>query len=154
MSAERAYLSGDRRARRLPPAFAALSALGAAAIIFATLCPIGLRPHLAGANSERMGAYFVLGFLLALTFRRRWLQVTLAVVLLALALEAAQLLVPGRDARLADATIKALGGLMGSGAGFAVFPIKRGLTRLMGLAQGGMLVPRLDRADAADSLGS
>jgi len=124
-----AYRGLERRVTTPSPAFAVLSVLGVAAIVFATLCPIGLRPHLASANQERIGAYFVLGFLLALTFRRHWKLVALAVALIAIGLEAGQLLVPGRDARVADAVVKALGGLLGVGAGNLAFPVKRLLTR-------------------------
>ncbi len=123
------YRGLERRVTTPSPAFAILSVLGVAAIVFATLCPIGLRPHLASANQERIGAYFVLGFLFAMTFRRHWKLVAFTVALIAVGLEAGQLLVPGRDARVADAVVKALGGLLGSGAGNLVFPLKRLLTR-------------------------
>ena len=62
----------ERRVTTPSPVFAILSVLVVAAIAFASLCPIGLRPHLASANQERIGAYFLLGFLFAMSFRRHW----------------------------------------------------------------------------------
>lgn len=117
----------ERRITQPSPLFAAGAVFALVMIACATLCPIQYRPHLAQANHERFAAFFALGALLALTFRRRWAMVAAAVMLLAVGLEAAQLLVPTRDARLADAVVKALGGFLGAGAGYAVFPIRRGL---------------------------
>jgi hypothetical protein len=102
-----------------------MAALGLCAIAYATLCPIGLRPHLASANVERFGAYLVLGVLSAMTFRRDWKLAIGAVVFAAVGLEAAQLLVHGRDARVEDATVKAIGGVIGSCVGYASFPLRR-----------------------------
>jgi hypothetical protein len=108
-----------------------LAALGAAAIAFVTLCPIGLRPHLASATEERFGAYFVLGVLVALAAGRRWLGAMAVVVVLALGLEAAQLLAPTRDAAMSDALVKALSGVLGTAAAQLIFPVRRLLTRAL-----------------------
>jgi len=123
------YAGPNRRrggVARLP---LALAVLGVAAITFATLCPIGLRPHLASADEERFGAYFVLGVLIALTSPRRWLRAVGMIVVLALVLEAGQLLIPGRDAAISDAVIKALGGVVGALAVQLGFPLRRLLAR-------------------------
>ena len=50
-------------------------------------------------------------------------------IALAIALEAAQRLVPGRHAALPDAAIKALGGVLGVAAHQLSFPFKRWLAR-------------------------
>jgi len=112
-SARRTYTGPERRIAR--PSIAAICASLAVfgAIAFATLCPPELRPHLAGANEERFGAYFLLGVCMAFAFPRRPNLVVFAVAGIACALEAGQLLVPGRDAVFADACVKAMGGLWG-----------------------------------------
>ncbi len=131
MSDARVYQGAERRSRRLPLKYALLALLGASAIAYATLCPIELRPHVAPANEERLLAFVALGFVLALTFRRRWAQVTVAVMLFAMGLEAVQHFIPGRHGQVDDAIIKALGGLIGSGMGHAFFPAKRAYMRLL-----------------------
>mgnify|MGYP001556024005 CR=1 FL=1 len=115
----------NRRIARPSPMIIGFAVLGAAAIAVATLCPIGMRPHLLPANGERFVAYAVLGALVSRASGRRWLLATAIVVLVALSLEAAQRLVPGRDAAVADAMVKALGGVLGSGAAQLAFPIRR-----------------------------
>lgn len=120
----------NRRIARPSPMMVGLAVLSAAAIAFATLCPIQMRPHLLGANEERFAAYLALGALVSWASGRHWLGATAIVVIVALGLEAAQCLVPGRDAAWADAVVKAFGGALGSGAAQLVFPAKRLLTRL------------------------
>ena len=115
----------ERRVYRPSPILLLAAFLGFAGITFATLCPIGMRPHFASANVERFGAYFVLGGIFSFAFPRRRLTVVLGVLTLACGLEAAQLLIPGRDGRFEDATVKAFGGVMGACAGYAIYPLKR-----------------------------
>ena len=103
MSDARVYQGAERRSRRLPLKYALLALLGASAIAYATLCPIELRPHVAPANEERLLAFVALGFVLALTFRRRWAQVTVGVMLFAVGLEAVQHFIPGRHGQIDDA---------------------------------------------------
>ena len=123
------YVGPERRIAKPSPAMIVLALLGLAGITYATLCPIGMRPHLASADEERFGAYFVLGLLLAFAApRRRW-TVTVFVVAVAIGLEAGQLLIPGRDARVHDALVKAVGGGLGAQSYFAVFALKRLLGR-------------------------
>jgi VanZ family protein len=94
--------------------FAALAGAVFCAIAFATLCPQSLRPHLGPADIERFGAYMALGLCVACALPRRPLPVMAIVVVAAFGLEAAQRLVPGRDAHLNDAMVKATGGLCGA----------------------------------------
>lgn len=84
-----------------------------AIIVFATLSPIQLRPHIAEANVERALAYMLLGFALALGFPSRLYQAVIFVVVTAGMLELLQIFDPGRHARLADALVKALAGVVG-----------------------------------------
>ena len=119
------------RRRWRPSRFAiALSLLSLAGLVFATLCPINLRPHFADANVERFGAYAVLGLILSQTMRRRPILVAFIVVLIAVALEFGQLFVPGRDARVQDAMFKAAGGLFGTIIGYGSFAGFRLMKRL------------------------
>ncbi len=109
----------------------ALAALGVCAIGYATLCPIGMRPHLASADQERFCAYFVLGLLMASAAPRRWIMIMGLVVLVAVGLEAGQLLVPGRDARVGDALVKAVGGALGAQSRFSIYASRRLLGQSM-----------------------
>jgi VanZ family protein len=91
--------------------FAALALL--ALITFATLSPIGLRPHLGDANIERALAYVLLGVALALGFPSRVTQAVLFICAVAGVLEFLQLFDPGRHARVVDALLKAAAGVVG-----------------------------------------
>ena len=84
-------------------------------IVYATLVPPGMRPTLGdiGANYERFAAYAVASVLLVLAYPRHPVRVGILVVAFAIALEFAQLEIPGRDARVADMLVKAAGGLAG-----------------------------------------
>jgi hypothetical protein len=128
-----AYVHGrpDRRRAQRSPVLVSLAVTTLFAITLATLCPIGLRPHMAGANAERFGAYFVLGAFAALASGRRTAGAAMLVVLAAFALEYAQHLAPGRHAHLSDAMVKALGGVAGALAAQLAFPARRWLARAM-----------------------
>jgi hypothetical protein len=130
------YTGLNRRISKPSPILIVLAWLGVAGIAYATLCPIGLRPHFANADEERFGAYFVLGIILAFAAPRHWIATAAFVVVLAMGLEAAQLLVPGRDAVLHDAFVKAVGGVLGSALGHSVFAIRRALVRMTGRGRG------------------
>ncbi|WP_111542437.1 VanZ family protein [Mesorhizobium kowhaii] len=88
-----------------------------AIIIFATLSPIQMRPHIAEANVERALAYVLLGFVLALGFPNRLYQAAIFVVATAGVLELLQIIDPGRHAQFADALVKASAGVIGIVAG-------------------------------------
>jgi VanZ family protein len=121
-----AVYAGRERRRAAPSLLmASLAVTVLAAIVFATLCPIGLRPHLGGANEERFGAYFLLGVMAALAAPRRPAAAAIIVVLAAVGLEYAQQLAPSRHAHVADAAVKALGGIVGVLSGQLAFPARR-----------------------------
>lgn len=86
-------------------------------IIYATLSPINARPVLAGPQLERFAAFALMGLAFGLAYPRRVLLIVVIVVGAAIGLEALQLLMPDRHARVADALIKALGGACGIGIG-------------------------------------
>ncbi|MBZ9676917.1 VanZ family protein [Mesorhizobium sp. ES1-1] len=88
-----------------------------AIIVFSTLSPIQMRPHLADANAERGLAYVLLGLALAVGFPNRLYQALICVVVVAGVLELLQIIDPGRHARLLDAVVKALAGVIGIGLG-------------------------------------
>jgi VanZ family protein len=87
-------------------------------IVYATLVPPGMRPRLGeiGPNYERFAAYAVASALLVFVYPRHPLRVGILVVAFAMALEFAQLEIPGRDARALDMLVKVAGGLAGIGA--------------------------------------
>ncbi len=107
------YIGADRRMARRSVWALIATFLVFIAIAYATLCPIELRPHLGGANEERFGAYFVFGILASVSFPRRANALVFAIAVIAFALEAGQLMVPGRDAAFTDACVKAAGGVWG-----------------------------------------
>ena len=124
------YAGAERRAHRPSPSWLLLGAGLAAAIAFATLCPLHWRPHLTdNADEERFLAFLALGFAAKLAFPRRHIWTVLTVVALALGLEAAQLLVPGRDGRMADALVKATGAACGVQIGLIALMAKRAAFR-------------------------
>jgi hypothetical protein len=137
MATDTAYAGPERRVARPQLKWMGLAALSLAAIVFVTLCPIGLRPHLLTGDEERFAAFLVLGALTGLAAGRRGLAATAAVVLLAFALESAQGLAPGRHAALSDAVVKALGGVVGAAAAQLVFPLRRWWAREARPAEGG-----------------
>ncbi|HEY8002901.1 MAG TPA: hypothetical protein VIE16_01670 [Phenylobacterium sp.] len=137
MPADTAHAGSERRVAPPSPRWIGLAALALAGVAFVTLCPIGLRPHLAGADKERFAAFLVLGALFGRAAGRRGLAATAAVVLLAFALELAQGLAPGRHAASSDALVKALGGVTGVAAAQLWFPLRRWRLRAAGQAAGG-----------------
>ena len=82
-------------------------------IIFATLSPFGLRPHLGDPNLERAVAYLLFGAALALGFPHHTWRTTFFVVGVAVLLEALQLIDPGRHGRFKDMAVKAVAGILG-----------------------------------------
>lgn len=100
----------DRRSPRQALPLAVLLTLGVA---YATLCPQDMRPQLGDPQLERFGAYFVVAAAFGCAYPRRPVVVALAMLGLAVGLEAAQALAPGRDPGVTDAVAKALGGVVG-----------------------------------------
>lgn len=96
----------------------------AAAVIFATLGPVGLRPHAPlGHDGEHAFAFVLIGLAFSLAYARN--RATVAVIAVAMigVLELLQLWAPGRHARLEDFVVNAL-------AATAGFLIVAGLDRL------------------------
>lgn len=91
-----------------------------ALIVFATLSPIGLRPHIGSVGVERFGAFAVVGLLFGLAYPRHFWVVLLLVVGTALLLEALQRLTPDRHGEIPDALVKFVGGVVGVGVSFAI----------------------------------
>ena len=87
--------------------------LAVAVIVYSTLSPIHLRPRTGHPDFERFAAFFLAGACFAVAYPHQRRLVSAAIVGGACVLEAAQLLVPGRDAHIHDAAIKALGGVVG-----------------------------------------
>jgi hypothetical protein len=91
-----------------------------AVIVFATLSPIGERPHLGNVGVERFGAFAAAGLLFGLAYPKRfWLVLTL-VVGTAVLLEAMQRLTPDRHGEIPDAFVKLAGGAFGVGMSFVL----------------------------------
>ena len=84
-------------------------------IIFVTLSPIGLRPHVEDVSVERFGAFAVAGLLFGLAYPRRPWLVLFLVVGTAFVLEALQQLTPDRHGHVSDAVVKFVGGVAGVG---------------------------------------
>jgi hypothetical protein len=84
-------------------------------IIFATLSPIGLRPHFGGVSFERFFAFAITGLLLGLAYPARFWLVLALVLGAALGLEALQHLTPDRHGEVPDAVVKFVGGAVGVG---------------------------------------
>jgi hypothetical protein len=97
-----------------------------AAVLFVTVSPIRMRPVTAAPpDVERFVAFAVVGLAFAVGYPRHWRLAACLVVAAALAFEAAQLLAPGRHARIADALVKALGGLAGIATGAVIQRLSR-----------------------------
>lgn len=94
-------------------------------IVFSTLSPLHLRPHLSRASVERAGAFFALAVALGTGYPRRLLLVALVICSIAAGSEAFQLLVPTRHARLLDGLEKTAGGLAGVAVVAAVILARR-----------------------------
>ena len=102
-----------------------------AVIVFATLCPIGWRPRLfKDPDLERFAAFAALGFAAKLALPRKDRLTVAGLLLLAVGLEAAQLLIPGRDARVPDGLVKALGAVAGVQGGQVFFAVRRAARRV------------------------
>jgi len=103
---------------RIPQILRALAVVAAwgllVFIVFATLGPQRLRPHLGDAQLERFGAYFLTASAFVLAYPRRPWSIAAASATVAVVLELGQFFAPGRDPGVADAIAKALGGVSGS----------------------------------------
>ncbi len=91
--------------------------LALAFIVYATLSPIGARPSLASPHLERFAAFALMGLAFALAYPSRVLLIVGVVFGAAIGLETLQALTPDRHGRVADAFVKALGGVGGISVG-------------------------------------
>lgn len=89
------------------------------AIAFATLSPIGLRPHVGDVSGERFFAFAIVGLLFGMAYPRHLWLVTLMVGGTAVGLEILQHLTPDRHGRIPDAFVKLAGALTGTGLAYA-----------------------------------
>jgi hypothetical protein len=85
-----------------------------AAILFATVSPLGLRPRLGfGPDFDRFVGFLVAGLFLGFGYPRRWPWVLGFIAIAAFGIETIQMLTPDRHARIWDAMVKAGGGVLG-----------------------------------------
>lgn len=89
-------------------------------IVFATLSPIGLRPHFAGVSVERFGAFAIVGLLFGLAYPTRLGLVLACVGGAAVGLEVLQHLTPDRHGEVRDAMVKLAGSIAGVGTAFVL----------------------------------
>lgn len=87
--------------------------LSLAFIVFATLSPIDLRPHVAGVGLERFTAFAATGLLFGLAYPSRPGLVVALVFCGASILEMTQLITPDRHGQLPDLFVKMAGGATG-----------------------------------------
>jgi hypothetical protein len=90
------------------------------AIAFATLSPIGLRPHVGNVSGERFWAFAAVAFLFGVAYPRHIWWVTIMVGGAAIGLEVLQHLTPDRHGRIPDALIKLAGAVGGAGLAYVV----------------------------------
>jgi hypothetical protein len=91
--------------------------LALAAILFVTICPLGLRPEtLTEVSGDRAAAFAITALLFALGYPENWKRTALLLMLAAAGFEALQLLAPTRHARVDDALVKAAGAFLGVAA--------------------------------------
>lgn len=95
----------------------------AAILVFVTLSPIEARPVVASPHLERAIAYATFGFLLALSYPRRWWLAMVASVALAGLLELAQGLTASRHGRVFDFTVKGTAAILGVIAAQALYAL-------------------------------
>src|ERR1700744_254653 len=82
-------------------------------VVVATLSPATARPSLASPHLEHFAAFALIGLAFALAYPNRVLLVVTLVIGAALGFEVLQLITPDRHGRVADALVKALGGISG-----------------------------------------
>jgi hypothetical protein len=84
-----------------------------AAVAFVTLSPIGMRPVVAGLQTEHLAAFFAIGAMFGVGFPRHLIAAAIVVIAAAVGLEAMQNLVPGRHGRIVDMDVKIAGAVIG-----------------------------------------
>lgn len=85
-----------------------------AALVIATLGPVGIRPSLGlPLKVERFLGFAIVGALFTWAYPKRWIAILVLASALAIGLEALQLVVPTRDASPIDAIVKVAGAVAG-----------------------------------------
>lgn len=91
------------------------------AIVFITVCPIGLRPSdVFPVDVDRALASGLLAAIFVIAYPRHWLRIGVAMVVCAGGIELLQLLSATRHARFEDAAVKAAGAVLGVTLALAV----------------------------------
>lgn len=117
--------------------------LALAAILFVTVSPIGYRPHdVVSTDFDRAAAYAVLSALFVFAYPRHRLAIAVLVVLVAGGAELFQFISPTRHPHLADAMVKAAGGIGGLFAGSL---LHSGMAQLLSGARRAPAVPAEER---------
>ncbi|TWF54650.1 VanZ family protein [Neorhizobium alkalisoli] len=102
------------------PLFKILAWLALAFIIFATVSPIGLRPHdFLPVDIDRAGAFALMSLLFVIAYPRHWKACAALLLLGAGGIELLQLFAPSRHPQLDDALVKAAGAALGCLAGWS-----------------------------------
>lgn len=84
------------------------------ALVIATLGPVGIRPSLGlPLKVERFLGFAIVAALFTWAYPQRWIAILVLASVLALGLEALQLVVPTRDASPIDAIVKVAGAAAG-----------------------------------------
>lgn len=94
-------------------------------LVVVTLSPIEDRPVVTSPHLERAAAYGLFGFLLALSYPKRWMLALVACVVLAGTLEAAQGLTASRHGRVFDFLVKGGAAVVGALAAHAFYLLLR-----------------------------
>jgi VanZ family protein len=79
-----------------------------ATIVFLSIIPAAARPGTGSHNLEHIGIFLLTGFVFACAYPKRW-TVTLALATFAAGVEAVQVFVPGRHARVSDLIVDVAG---------------------------------------------
>jgi VanZ family protein len=100
-------------------------------ILFATIAPIGDRPHdYLPVQVDRALAFTLMTAFFVIAYPARWLLVGLICIASAYGIEATQYLQPSRDPHIADANVKAVGSVVGLLLGIIANVLRQRLRRL------------------------
>jgi len=102
----------------------------ALAIIVLSVSPASVRPVTgAGQGLEHLSIFIALGMAFGFGYPRRFLRLTLALIVFTLAIEIAQIWVPGRHARLSDFLIDAAASCLGVGLSWLLLKLRAAAVR-------------------------
>jgi VanZ family protein len=90
-------------------------------IVFATISPIGLRPHdILPVDIDRAFAFMLLSIAFVVAYPRHFVLCCVLLLVSAAAMEALQLIAPGRHAQVHDVMVKMTGSIIGLVVGWAL----------------------------------